>query len=216
MMTETLQTYAEFRPTAFDHHISIDSGEDSREHWLIVPVSQTRDSGALETTNFAAALQSLGGESETVEVHRFGHWGPGWFEILIVNPADAERVRIAEDIARRLGDYPVLDESALSEAEYEDARQGWNDWGAGDLADALAKEFDVPRYSSIRDRLKDYLRTEDFWQTWMDECSVPYETHGDGPSFSYAIRQFTKECEREDFAELLTTVRHWERSQPAE
>jgi len=214
MMTETLQTYAEFRPTALDSHINIDAGEDSREHWLIVPVSQTRDSGALAKTNFAAALQSLGGESETVEVHRFGHWGPGWFDIMLVDPADAERVRIAEDIARRLEDYPVLDESALSEAEYEEARQSWDDWGADDAARGVSRDIGIG--AAATDRLAEFFASDAGWQWWLENNNAPYEPDGSGTSFPGLFRCCSggraRPADRDKCATLLQTVRHWEQT----
>jgi hypothetical protein len=89
-----MQTYSQYRPTGFD---SRGLGLPDRQDWLVLPVIQTRDSGPLEQSNFASALKAVGGESETVEVHRFGHWGPGWFEIIIVAPG-SEAARIGEEI----------------------------------------------------------------------------------------------------------------------
>lgn len=211
MVSADFTTYAEFRPTAFDRHINIDDGDESREHWYVAPVSQTRDSGALDRVNFAAAVRILGGESETVEVHRFGHWGPGWFEILIVNPADETAVKALQELASRLEDYPVLDEDELSRVEYDEACSGWRDWGASDLCDAICEAFEIGKYSAVRDRLGDYLKTDDFWQTWMDTANAPYESMDDGPSFSSGIRYLVDEMDRNDLAELLQTVRKWER-----
>lgn len=119
-MPADLQTYADFRPTQFDSHIEL----DGREDWLVAPVSRTRDSGCLDESNFAVALQSLGGESETVEVHRFGHWGPGWFEIVLVHPSREKEVR---DMVAALADYPVLSDEDFSERETEEANRVWAD-----------------------------------------------------------------------------------------
>lgn len=69
-----MRTYSSHRPTTFDSHIEL----EDREDWFLAPVSLTRDSGPLEESNFAVVLADLGGESDDVEVHRFGHWGPGW------------------------------------------------------------------------------------------------------------------------------------------
>lgn len=110
--------YSEFRPTAFDHHYSI----EDREDWLVVPVHQNRDSGILSVSNFAAAIQLLGGESETVEVHRFGHWANGWFEIILVHP---DRVADVETISNKLEDYPILDEWDLQEREVAAIGEAW-------------------------------------------------------------------------------------------
>lgn len=128
-----MERYGDFSPTQFDHHIEL----DEREDWLVLPVSQTRDSGCLAQSNFYAALGIMGGESENVEVHRFGHWGPGWFEIIIFNPADPELLRKAEDIERSLEDYPVLNEDDLSAREWEDMLESWDNYGAREFRNAL-------------------------------------------------------------------------------
>jgi len=117
-----LQRYSEFRPTPCDQ---AGLGLDDRQSWLVAPVSQTRDSGPLDQSNFSAALAMLGGEGDTVEVHRFGHWGPGWFEIVIVDPSDADRVEILGQIAAALADYPILDEMDYSEREEDEATESW-------------------------------------------------------------------------------------------
>ena len=108
------QTYSDFRPSQFD---AAGLGLPAKQSWRVIPCSQTRDSEPLDRSNFKAALESLGGEGETVEIHRFGHWGPGWFEIIIVDPSDNTAMGTADDIEACLADYPVLDEEALSELE---------------------------------------------------------------------------------------------------
>lgn len=65
---------------------------------------------------------NLDAPSQTVEVHRFGHWGPGWFEIILVHPSREKEV---EDIERSLEDYPVLDDEDFSAKEYEAACDYW-------------------------------------------------------------------------------------------
>ena len=112
-----MQTYSEFRPTAFDP-----SGLDTnRQNWLVSPVSRTRDSDILTESNFSSALESLGGESDTVEVHRLGHWGSGWFEIITIDPADVKRVSIASNLKSALADYPLLNDENFSRREYDAA-----------------------------------------------------------------------------------------------
>jgi hypothetical protein len=113
--------YGKFKPTAFDHHVEV----DDRENWLVVPCAHNRDSEPLEESNFRSYLKALGDESKNVEVHRFGHWGPGWFEIIIINPDDPKIVAIAESIEAALADYPVVDEDDFSELENEVATEIW-------------------------------------------------------------------------------------------
>jgi len=130
-----MKTYAEHVPTPFDHHLAL----EDREDWLLVPVSQTRDSGAFDKANFQAALEILGDESETVEVHRFGHWGPGWYEIILVHPS---RLAEVEEIAASLEQYPVLNDEKLSELEREEEDEAWKFWINSDLNRKLPEWLD--------------------------------------------------------------------------
>ncbi len=116
-----MKTYSEYRPTAHDTQ---GLGLEDRQQWLVVPVSRTRDSEPCEESNFAAALKLLGGESATVEVHRFGHWGPGWYEIILVQPQTSAWC-VAQSIEKRLESYSILDEDDLSEREYNAAAELW-------------------------------------------------------------------------------------------
>lgn len=131
------QRYGDWSPTAFDSNIDID-----RENWLVMPVMQTRDSGPLDQSNFTTFLKVLGGESETVEVHRFGHWGPGWFEIIIIDPTDATAFDAAYDCARALEDYPVLDDSDFSQREHDAATESWSTWAYRDFSRDCEKELE--------------------------------------------------------------------------
>ena len=117
-----MEQYKNYSPTAFDRKGAFlpDKGE-----WFVVPVIRTRDSEPSEESNFDAALRSLGGESGTVEVHRFRHWGPGWFEIIIVSP-DSPQAAIAQEIECKLENYPLLDEDDFSAREYEQANETWS------------------------------------------------------------------------------------------
>lgn len=118
-----MQKYKEFQPTGFDRKGAF---LYDQQGWLVVPVFQNRDSGPLERSNFEVAINMLGGESETVEVHRFGHWGTGWFEIIIIDPTDKNIVVVAEEIESSLANYPVLDEMHHSEIEFNEMHEVWD------------------------------------------------------------------------------------------
>lgn len=117
-----MRTYSTFRPTSFDCR---GLGLSEQQDWLVGPVSQTRDSGPLDRSNFECFVKAMGGESEDVQIHRFGHWGPGWFEIVLINPAKPELVKLAEEMENSLSDYPVLDEMDFSEKEHQEAEEVW-------------------------------------------------------------------------------------------
>jgi hypothetical protein len=133
-----MQKYSEFSPTGFDRKGAF---LRDKSDWLVVPVSQTRDSGPLAESNFAAALEMLGGESEACEVHRFGHWGPGWFEIVIIDPNDDKLVAIAQDIEASLENYPVLDDEDLSRREHDEYVESWDSWARRDYVRGLEAEL---------------------------------------------------------------------------
>ena len=114
--------YRDWAPTAHDvPGLNL----PDRQHWLVAPVTRTRDSGCLGRSNFVAALKQLGGESETVEVHLFNHWACGWFEIILVDPAHAETI---EKIENSLSDNRVLDEDHYINLELTEATAAWADY----------------------------------------------------------------------------------------
>ncbi|MER9178916.1 hypothetical protein [Mesorhizobium sp. M0767] len=86
---------------------------------------QHRDSDALTRSNFTCMLKALGGESETVIVVHEGHWAVGWVEWIAIHQDDEKALRIADEIAGGLEDYPVVNEDHWSEVETEEAHQVW-------------------------------------------------------------------------------------------
>lgn len=127
--------YSEFSPTGFD---SKGLALPDRQDWVVCPTMRNRDSDILNESNFAAALRILGGESDTVEVHRFGHWGPGWYEIILVHP---DRTAEVDDIEAGLENCPALDQDDVSEREYQDYIDSWDSFGWRDFVRELAREF---------------------------------------------------------------------------
>lgn len=121
------RTYATFQPTGFDsraNFVAHDSEAiDSIQSWLVGP-SRTRDSDCLEESNFAVILKDLGGEGDNVQVHRFGHWACGWYELILIRPETPEAASWAE-WETALDDYPVADEDDFSEREQDAADETW-------------------------------------------------------------------------------------------
>lgn len=84
-----MRAYSEFKPTTWD---SAGAFLRDKQDWLVVPVGHNRDSKANEHRRFyrlESALAKVDANSESHEVHRFGHWACGWFEIAIVKPGSA-------------------------------------------------------------------------------------------------------------------------------
>ena len=122
-----MRRYSEFQPTGFDLKGYM---LDDQQNWYVVPVSQGRDSGPFEKSNFAAAVEILGGERDDImEIHRFNHWGPGWFEIIIVNPDDKNIMKLAMEIEASLAAYPILDDMDFSQREWDEMAGVWHQLG---------------------------------------------------------------------------------------
>lgn len=149
-----LATYQSFAPTPFDPAGSFLS---ERQDWLVAPCSITRDSGILELSNWRSMLHAMdpSDDSPDVEVHRFGHWGPGWYEIAIVRPGTGAH-DIALEISSSLEDYPILCEDDYSEREWESACESWEATDTGDRIKILARHG-LSIFAARRDSIPDGL-----------------------------------------------------------
>ena len=108
-----------------------------RGSWYVV-AGQSRDSDALEESNFRSILAKLGGESDTVAVESESHWAVGWIEHLLVHLDDSERVKLATTIREELEGYPVVDEEDFSDLENE----RYTEYAKGELA-RLGDDWDT-------------------------------------------------------------------------
>ena len=126
-MTHTLEPYSSFRPTGFD---CAGLGCADQQDWLVAPCSITRDSEALSRANWQSMLAMLAEvdpDEKDHETHRFGHWGPGWFEIVLVRPESAAAGAM-EECARKLDNYPVISDVPLSAVEHDDENESWRNY----------------------------------------------------------------------------------------
>lgn len=136
-------------------------GDDTSIKDMLIFLGRNRDSGLLDNSNFDIALETLGGESDNVQVHRFGHWACGWFELILINPTATEIVKQAEDMLNALSDYPVLDDSDYCKREYDATIENiidsakWN----GDTEITEEQAYDV--YSWFEDNNQSALDNND-------------------------------------------------------
>jgi hypothetical protein len=93
---------------------------ESYDDYFRTGIGQSRDSQALERSNFVSMIKALGGESETVIVVRAGHWACGWVESILIHESDLKALKTANEIMEALQDYPVIDECHFSETEQEE------------------------------------------------------------------------------------------------
>jgi len=173
-----MQRYRDFRPTGFDAKGAF--LDDDRQDWIVAPVSQTRDSGPINQSNFASAQSILDDAKAEYEIHRFGHWGPGWFEIILVNPAFET---VVEDIESSLENYPVLDEDDLSQRERELANECWRNYGESDFVDAIRHSFEL---TEDEDNMLDfYVDIDAVWSECRKHVGWDYQIEGDSSVFNF-------------------------------
>lgn len=99
------------------------AGSEWPEYYVFL--GQHRDADTISRSNFQVALEQLGGESDTVFVVREGHWAVGWVEWIAIHEKDKKAFFKAVEINERLEHYPVLDDSHLSELEWNEAAEYW-------------------------------------------------------------------------------------------
>lgn len=130
-------------------------------------LGQHRDSDALTRSNFAEALDALGGENagETVLVVHESHWAVGWVEWIAIHQDDGKALALADEMHERLEDYPVLNEEAFSDLEYSEACEYWERMRIRERAE-VCKRFGISIFAARRSEipqdddgsLVDYLR----------------------------------------------------------
>lgn len=146
-----LEIYKDHIPTAFDRHIC---GE--LDNFYIGPCSQTRDSSILEKVNFETMTGRVLAASQhgETEIHRFGHWACGWYEMLLIHPEDTAALIVAAELSASLEQYSVLDDQAYSEAECEAAAEYWARCRVSDRVE-ICQRCGVSVFAARRDEMPD-------------------------------------------------------------
>lgn len=142
-----------------------------------VALSQTRDSGTLERSNYRvmlARLREVAAGHETPEAEptvgdtREGHWACGWVEWIHVWSGDEEAVRAADEMLARLEDYGVLSEDDWARLEMEEADSCWESMSLADRVVAC-RRFDVSVFAARRAEVPSDPRGE--LVSWLaDSC----------------------------------------------
>lgn len=199
-----MKTFSDYKRNAH----SFSSSLEDRDDWFVL-LCRDRDASIIGESNFATALKSLGGESDTCEVRRFGHWAVGWIEHIFLHPS---REKEGEEIEGALANYPVLDDSDLSEREQETVLPTWDSYGQRVWARMLCEACGIERTSPIY-----YLLCEadsNVTLTWHEERG---EQHGlefddNGPTFNfrYADKRYAHWDDyitRDELARLVKDLR---------
>jgi hypothetical protein len=116
------------------------------ENWAVI-YTHHRDSGLLDQSNASAIGAALkpfsGGDNPDLVFETHSHWAVGHvdgFSIRVFkNGRTTEAFKTYHELAERMADYPILDESDYSEREYQAAFENL------DIAAwKLKQEFDLP------------------------------------------------------------------------
>lgn len=137
-------------PSGFDSFKNY-AGEIPNPDWLVL-LTRSRDSDILTESNFAIALERLGGESDDVEVFRFGHWACGWWEVIGVREGTGAE-ETAREIAEELEAFPILSEEDFSRREEEEAENVWRDFTSQERIQWLRKNSGwdwIDRWPTLR------------------------------------------------------------------
>jgi len=115
------------------------------EGWVCF-LGRTRDSELLTNHNFETALERLlalpqhivEGELSVMAVKE-SHWACGWVEYIIIHPSNRAAVKLADELAKKLDDYPILDESGYSDKECEATCEMWANMSLRERIEACKK-----------------------------------------------------------------------------
>lgn len=108
-------------------------------HWdnYYVFLGRNRDSGPLDNANFDAGYKAVkavaskesipGDEDESATVVKVceNHWAVGWVEWIAIHESDEAALKLADEIACALEDYPIVDDELHSRYESEEADSTW-------------------------------------------------------------------------------------------
>jgi hypothetical protein len=119
--------------------------------WYSAGFGQSRDSDALETSNFLTVYNELrklstecvdadGDEMESIQRVYEGHWAVGWVEWIAIHSTNTVALEKARELCKHANDYPILDEDDFSRRENEDCEQIWREcYSASERIEYLRK-----------------------------------------------------------------------------
>ncbi len=168
--------YSEFAPTQFD---TKGLNLPDQQNWLVLPVSVNRDTADPVTLSNWNVAQTILDEHDAIyDVHSFNHWGPGWFEIILVHPDDEGTAQTIED---SLADYPVLDDEDHSQREHDMWTDEYNSFWRGEILDELRRSNMLAEFIHDIDFPNDDEAKFDAWiNERMNEVGVYPEFTSEG------------------------------------
>lgn len=146
------------------------ASEDASHYYTSLSV--TKDSGAVDRSNFRVALELLGGsDNETVVIATRYDSLTGWTKTILVR-ADAplSLLLVVGEIARKIEDYPVLDDALFNREEGEERNSHFRSW-ARPLLQERVRQFAIEAAKLERGDLADmeedeiHLALDEFLET---------------------------------------------------
>jgi hypothetical protein len=149
------------------------------EHWCVGPVIEHRDSKIFERANAKALIEALEAREDLQELwepHEFRHWAVGWvkhmsFKVLDEAGEPTPMFHFMKEWAEKLDDYPLADEEAYCEMEYEAAIENIETIG-GRWAKAENEEWAGEIYRWLADNEPGQLDDHDGHGAWPSDTSV--------------------------------------------
>lgn len=146
------------------------------EGWLVF-LARNRDSSLLENHNFETALELLGDGVEiaegrdagktSIQTVRENHWACGWVEWIAIHESDYRARCVAEEIADRLDQHPVLNEDRYSERECEAASESWAALSVRDRYELIKRVGECSIFAARRAEMPSDSGIEDTLRTWL-------------------------------------------------
>lgn len=165
------------------------AGDLNPAEWAVMDVMRTRDSDALERSNFEVISgtldvrfghESADGEHPDTHIVRFGHFACGWIAHIVINLSNRDLVAAAAEWESRIDDYPVADEDHWSNLQFDDAIDAWESYGRSDLRSAIARVYD-PESPEIDDAIDAWMRKSEIDDEMQRQFVDRYIGAGDGP-----------------------------------
>lgn len=169
-----MKVYSKWRPTGVDSP-GLCADEMDRAEWLVYGgacITRDTSEGSVGASNWAVTVRELTKEcgDEGVEngweIHGFGHWGPGWFEVILCAP-DSAAAKLCQGFEDSLSDYPLLDGEDHSMRESEAIYDYWANMSLRERINLCKRE----RVSILLARHPDPRndRIEQRLQCWVNE-----------------------------------------------
>ena len=119
-------------------------GDRSHFHWYVFPLCKTRDSDLLTESNWECITKELQADKVPgCEIHRFGHWACGYYEIILIHPWHKSLLDKAYDIERALYNYPVFSDDHYSQLQWDNQAEQWESWVRRDFTCEIENTYDV-------------------------------------------------------------------------